>query len=75
MPLEKTAGERPSKRKAEEEKQPSDQLRFNEIRELMLTGPDAEEEIELKRRSLHRTSYTETSTKSSRGWKKSRDPA
>ena len=51
--MEKTAGERPSKRKAEEEKQPSDQLRFNEIRELMLTGPDAEEEIELKRREAY----------------------
>lgn len=53
MLLEKKAKEEPSVRKIGEEKQPSDQLRFNEIRELMLRGLEAEEEIELKRREAY----------------------
>jgi hypothetical protein len=51
--LEKPVKQDPSKEKVGEEKQPSDQLRFNEIRELMLKGPEAEEEIDLRRREAY----------------------
>ena len=44
-----TAKQREALRTAEEEKSPSAKLDFSEIRELMLTGSEAVEEIELKR--------------------------
>jgi len=46
---EKTAKQHEAQRAAEEKRQSSAKLNFEEIRELMLTRPDAEEEIELKR--------------------------